>query len=90
MSTTWVETTKKNSRRMKGPFMKAILYVVKIDYKEFTFISPKSAIEFAITALRATDPAETYNITIAFKLSEVDETENYETEKGGNQNASCI
>jgi len=70
--------------------MKTILYIVKIDYKEFTFTDSIIAIEFAKTALLTADPIGTYDITVAFKLSEVEGIGDYETKKGGNQNASCI
>jgi len=58
--------------------MKTILYIVKIDYKEFTFTDSTIAIEFAKTALLAASPTDTYDVVVAFKIHE-----DYETKKGG-------
>jgi hypothetical protein len=69
--------------------MKTILYVVKIDYKEFLFDNSTSAVEFATTALQSASALLTANTTniydIAIELKISDDSENLcETKKGGN------
>ncbi len=69
--------------------MKTILYVVKIDYKEFLFDNSASAVDFATTALQTANTTSIYDIAIELKIS--DDSKNLcEAEKGGDQNASCI